>query len=190
MGPRMRALSLVGLLLAGCGGARGGASAPASPDAGVASVAVPSAPTASSSPSARPTATASGTASTPLPASAFTPDDERIATLIEAGAAEAIPQLRRLNKSDPSKLVQLFEPLGAWIAEQEADVNGYTPSACTASAVTLYIDGIDAYDAIRKQFLAWKDWGAHGNAFAPGAPNQIVALLEEALDELGTHCHG
>ncbi len=185
----MRALALVGLLLAGCGGAPSGTSVPASSDAAMASPAAHSSQTATSSPSARMTAAPSEAQTTPLPASAFTPDDEQIATLIEAGAAEAIPQLKQLNKSDPSRLVKLFEPLGAWIAEQEADVTGFTPSACTASAVTLYIDGIDAYDAIRKEFLAWKDWGAHGNAFAPGAPNQIVALLEEALDELGTYCH-
>ncbi len=145
-------------------------------------------PTARPSHTARPTELASAPPVTRLPATTYTADAAEIAALIQAGAAEAIPQLKALNKSDPSTLVQLFEPLGAWIAEQEADVAAYPASECTASAAALYIEGIDAYDAIRGQFLAWKDWVAHGHAFPPGASNQAVETLEHAVDELRAYC--
>ena len=179
MGGRARGLASLALILAGCGGALGGTPSPAPSHAS----AIPS--TALAAPSAEPSV---GTSASVAPAASYTPDDEQIAVLIETGTAEAIPQLKKLNKSDPSALVELFDPLGAWIASQEAQVAALAPSGCTESAVALYVDGIDAFDSIRQQFLAWKDWGAHGNAFPPGAPNQAVAMLEDAVDALGAAC--
>ena len=37
-------------------------------------------------------------------------------------------------------------------------------------------------------FLAWRDWGANGNAFPPGAPREASDTLKAAVDELGAHC--
>ena len=114
--------------------------------------------------------------------------DEEIAAVIRAGAEVAVPQLRSLNGSDPSRLDDLFIPLGVWIDGQRAAISGLTPSACTADAVTLYLEGIDGYDAIRKEFLAWRDWGAHGHAFPPGAPRMAAAAIDAALAELDAGC--
>jgi len=55
-------------------------------------------------------------------------------------------------------------------------------------AVDLFLDGLDAYDDIRAKFLAWRDWGAHGNAFPPGAPNLAIGMIEDALVELDARC--
>ena len=170
---------LAALLLAGCTASPGTAPSAATPTATVASAT----PTAESTP--RPTATPS---STPEPATVYTPDDEEIAKLVRAGAAEAIPDLKALNGMDPSKLEGQFLPLGEWITSQKAGIEAYTASACTAAAVERFIDGIDQYDAIRKQFLAWRDWGANGHAFPVAAPGQAVLAFEEAVTELDAYC--
>ncbi len=93
-----------------------------------------------------------------------------------------------LNKSDPSKLEEIFLPLGVWIANQKAGLKSYTASSCTSAAVARFIEGMDRYDAIRKEFLAWRDWGANGNAFPPGAPRQAHESFSTALTELEAHC--
>ena len=118
----------------------------------------------------------------------YTADDDEIAKLIKAGAAEAIPDLKALNDMDPSKLEGQFLPLGDWITSQRADVAAYTASSCTIAAVDQFNDGLDQYDAIRKQFLAWRDWGAQGHAFPVAAPGQAVLAFEEALVELDAEC--
>jgi len=127
---------------------------------------------------------------TPLPVSdgVYSANDRRIAELVTASAGQAIPHLKGLNVKDPGQLEDLFIPLGTWIADQRTSVEAFTPSDCTAVAVARFIEGMDAYDDIRKRFLAWRDWGAHGNAFHPEAPRQAAALLEEAVVELGAHC--
>ena len=118
----------------------------------------------------------------------YTADDDEIAKLIRAGAAEAISDLKGLNDMDPSKLEGQFLPLGEWITSQRAGLAAFTATTCTASAVELFNDGIDQYDAIRKQFLAWRDWGAQGHAFPVAAPGQAVIAFEKALVELDAHC--
>jgi hypothetical protein len=180
---RPRSRSVIGpallavLLSAGCSAGPGGASGlPASSASPIApSVSPPVAPV-----SAVPTAT--------LEQTVYTPDDEQIATVIRAAVDEAIPQLKALNRSDPSALEDLFLPLGEWIAATQAAVEAHAPSSCTADAVELFLDGLDQYDDIREKFLEWRDWGANGNAFPPGAPNVAVAMFEEALVELDAHC--
>jgi hypothetical protein len=171
----MRAAALLALLLAGCAGGPGAtppvATVPATPTAG----------TPTPQPTAPPTAT-------PVPNTVYTPDDEEIAKLIRAGTDEAIPQLKLLNDADPDKLEDLFLPLLVWITSQKEGVETYKPSSCTTAAVALFIEGMDRYDDIREKFLAWRDWGAHGNAFPVGAPGQAVATFEEALVELEAHC--
>ena len=181
---RARAVLLAAIVVAGCTAGPG-----ATPSAAKPSAATPTT-TASTAPSVAPT-TASSTASpsaTPPPNAAFTADDKMIAKLISSGAGVAIPQLKALNDSDPSQLEQIFLPLGVWIASQKAGFEPYTPSTCTTAAMELYADGIDRYDAIRKVFLAWRDWGAHGHAFPPGAPDQAIIAFEKALVELKAHC--
>lgn len=173
----MRAAALVALLLAGCAGAPGVTPSPATP----AAPATPTAGMSTTQPTAPPTAT-------PVPNTVYTADDEEIAKLIRAGADEAIPQLKLLNDMDPGQLEDRFLPLGVWITSQKAGVEAYTPSSCTTAAVALFIKGMDRYDDMRKRFLAWRDWGAHGHAFAVGAPGQAVATFEEALVELEAHC--
>jgi len=171
----MRAVILAALLLAGC-------------TAGTGVMPVPTAPAASAppaTPTAQPTATPSAT---PVANTVYTADDQAIATLIMAGADEAITQLKLLNDMDPDQLEDQFLPLGTWITSQKAGLAAYTPSNCTTAAVALFIEGIDRYDAIREQFLAWRDWGAHGHAFPVGAPRQTVEIFEEALVELEAHC--
>lgn len=177
----MRAAALVALLLAGCTGVPGATPSPATPGATAAPAAPTAAGTATRQPTAPPTAT-------PELATVYTADDEEIAKLIRAGADEAIPQLKGLRAMDPSKLEGLFLPLLVWITGQKAGVAAYTPSSCTAAAAALFIDGLDQYDAIRKQFLAWRDWGASGHAFPVAAPGQAVVTFEEALVELEAHC--
>jgi hypothetical protein len=117
-----------------------------------------------------------------------TADDQEIARLIRAGAEAAIPQLKVLNDMDPSRLEDLFLPLDIWITNQMAGIEAYTPSNCTAAANTLFVDGMDAYDDIRQTFMDWRDWGAHGHPFSPGAPRLAVAMFEEALAELEVNC--
>jgi len=135
-----------------------------------------------------PSAPTDPAAASPLAATAYSADDEQVARLIKAGADEVIPQLKGLNDSDPSKLEKLFQPLGIWIAGQRSAVAGYAATSCTAGAVERYLEGLDRYDAIRKKFLAWRDWGALGNAFPPGAPREAGDSFRGALAELEAHC--
>ena len=168
-----------GFLIAGCT-AGSGAPTPTTfaPSASAAppSVVAPSSPTP-----AVPTASVELTTT-------YTDDDASIATLILTVSEEAIPQLKGLNRSDPSTLEALFLPLGEWIAAQRTAIGGYAPSTCTEAAVELFHDGLDQYDDIREKFMAWRDWGANGHAFPPGAPNVAVAAFEEARVELDAHC--
>jgi hypothetical protein len=147
------------------------------------------APSVSPSPRARPTGTPAlpSPTSTP-PATTYTPEDERISVLIRSGAETAITQLRLLNDMDPNRLEDLFLPLDAWISAQIAEAEASTPSACTAAAVEGYLDGLFAYDAIRKTFLAWRDWGAQGHPFPRGAPREAAGILEDAVVELDALC--
>jgi hypothetical protein len=89
---------------------------------------------------------------------------------------------------DPSMLEDLFLPLDIWITGQKEAVEAHTPSSCTTSAVDLFLKGMNQYDTIREQFLAWRDWGANGHAFPVAAPGQAVLTFEEALVELEAHC--
>ena len=175
----MRVAALAVLLLAGCTATPGVMPSPATPAA--TADRTPTAEMSTPEPTAPPSAT-------PVAATVYTADDEEIAKLIKAGADEAIPDLKLLNDMDPSKLEGQFLPLGEWITSQQAGLAAYTASSCTAPAVELFIDGIDQYDAIRKQFLAWRDWGAHGHAFPVAAPGQAVVAFEKALAELEAHC--
>ncbi len=178
----MRAAALAALLLAGCVGGPGATPPPATP-------AAPSATAALATPTAAPPTTPPTVPPlTPVPATAYSADDEEIAKLIRAGAEEAIPQLKLLNGMDPSKLEGLFLPLDVWITSQRAGVEAYTPTSCTAAALERFNEGLDGYDAIRKQFLAWRDWGAQGHAFPVAAPGQAVLAFEAALVELEAHC--
>ena len=173
------------VLLAGC--TAGPAGQPPSTASGAA---VAGSPTASApSPSPRP-ATTPSPSRTPEIRTTYSPDDERIAEVIRAAVADAIPELKALNAMDPSTQVELFEPLGAWITEQKASLAPLTPSSCTAPAVESFDDGLAQYDDIRKRFLAWKDWGAHGRAYSLAAPGRISATLQEAVAELDATCHG
>jgi hypothetical protein len=124
----------------------------------------------------------------PVPNTEYSADDEEIARLIRAGAEEAIPQLKLLNDMDPSELEDQFLPLDLWITSQKTGIQAHTPSNCTTTAVAQFVEGLDRYDDIRKQFLAWRDWGAHGHAFPVAAPGQAVLAFEEALAELDVHC--
>jgi hypothetical protein len=171
---------LLALLLAGCTGTPGATSSPATPVAQASAT-----PTAAPTPTAKPTLSASPSV---VEATTYTADDEQIATLIRAGADEAIPQLKALNKTDPQALEDLFLPLQDWISGQRAGVEALAPSSCTAQAVKLSLTGIDQYDAIRKKFLAWRDWGAQGHAFPPGAPGEATRTLEAAVAELEATC--
>ena len=176
--PLARAVPLVVIMLAGCTGGPGATQPVTTPST------VSSAPSVAIS---RPSSTVSPTAS-PLAAAVFTADDKEIARLISTGADAAIPQLMVLNKSDPSKLEEIFLPLGVWIANQKGGLKPYSASSCTSAAVALFIEGMDRYDAIRKKFLAWRDWGAQGNAFPPGAPREAHESFSAALAELEAHC--
>lgn len=176
----MRLAALAALLLAGCTAAPGGTLSPATPAVTTAS-ATPTASMSTPEPTARPSATV-------VISTVYTADDDEIAKLIRAGAAEAIPDLKLLNGMDPGKLEDQFLPLGDWITGQRAGVAAYTASSCTTAALERFSDGIDQYDAIRKQFLAWRDWGANNNAFPVAAPGQAVVAFEEALIELEAHC--
>jgi hypothetical protein len=184
----MRALTLAAFLLAGCTGGPGATPSPATPAATTESAA-PTASPLTTPPSAPPTTrpTAPPTAR-PVLDSVPTADDKEIAKLIRAGAEAAIPQLKLLNDMDPSRLEDLFLPLDTWITNQMAAIEAYTPSSCTATASTLFVDGMDAYDDIRQTFMDWRDWGAHGHPFSPGAPRLAVAMFEEALAELEVNC--
>jgi hypothetical protein len=176
----MRAVVLATVVLAGCAAAPNALPSPAPPHA----TATPAAPSAETS-----RAPAAAATATPPADAERTRDDDALDALIRAGADEAIPQLRRLNRMDPSKLWELFVPLGAWIDSQRTSVEALEPSSCTAAAVDLFLDGMDGYDDIRAKFLAWRDWGAHGNAFPPGAPNQAIGMIEDALAELDARCN-
>ena len=173
----MRAAALVALLLAGCTATPGATPSPATPAAS----ATPSARTSTPEPTAPPSATV-------VTSTIYTADDEEIAKLIRAGADEAIPQLKLLNDMDPGKLEDLFLPLHVWLTGQKTGIEAYMPSSCTTAAVALFTKGIDRYDDIRKRFLAWRDWGAHGHSFPVAAPGQAVLTFEEALVELEAHC--
>ena len=97
----MRQVALLVLLLAGCSASPGVAPSPATPAATAASAT----PTAESTP--EPTAAPSATT---VISTVYTADDDEIAKLIKAGAAEAIPDLKLLNDMDPSKLEGQFLP--------------------------------------------------------------------------------
>jgi hypothetical protein len=179
----MRALTLAVVLVAGCTGGAGGPEASPPPGSAVVEV-------ASATPRAASSITPSPAPPTSLPVAdtVYTAADEEIATFIKTGASQAIPRLQHLNVTDPGTLKDLFVPLGTWIARQLTGVEAFSPSGCTADAVAKFIEGMDAYDEIREEFLAWKDWGAHGHAFHPEAPRQAAALLEQAVVELDAHC--
>ena len=178
--PRVAA-ALLALLVGGCTVGAGPTAEPATPVVTTAPVSpVPA------TPSAEPSAPPSGS---PLANTTFTADDEKIAQIVIAAVDEAIPQLKVLNDTDPSKLEDLFLPLGEWITTQRSDVAALQAS-CTADAVDLFEEGLAQYDAIRKKFLAWRDWGANGNAFPPGAPREASDTLQAAVDELAAHCSG
>ena len=174
------AVALAALLIGGCTAGAGATAEPSTP----AITAAPSTPTPAA-PSVEPSAPPSASAAT---STVFTADDTEIATLITAAADEAVPQLAVLNDSDPSKLEDLFLPLGDWISAQRTGVEALSPSNCTTAAVDLFEQGLSQYDAIRKKFLAWRDWGANGNAFPPGAPREASDSFKAAVDELGAHC--
>ena len=174
------AVALVALLVAGCTAGAGATAEPSTP----AVTAVPSTPTPAA-PSVEPSAPPSPSAANNT---VFTPDDAEIATLITSAADEAVPQLAGLNDSSPGKLEGLFLPLGEWISAQRTAVEALTPSNCTEAAVDLFEDGLSQYDGIRKKFLAWRDWGANGNAFPPGAPREASDSFKAAVDELSAHC--
>lgn len=183
------ALVLAASVMAGCTASIGGA-----PAAGRALSSAPLA-TPTTAPSPRPTPTprptiAPVTSPTPEARTTYTPDDEGLAEVIRAGVAEALPELERLADMPPSDQVALFEPLGVWITTETEAVKGFRPSSCTADAVDLFLDGLDQYDEIRALFLAWKDWGAHGRAYAYGAPGQIAATLTQAATSLEASCSG
>ena len=174
----MKRLVLVACLVAGCT-ASPSASLPATP---------PARPTAPATLSPAPTP--STASAPPVVRTTFTKDDEALAVLIRDGAATAIPQLKLLMDLAPQKQVPLFEPLGVWIGKQRASIKALTPSTCTEEAVAIYLDAISQFDHMRKKFLAWKDWGAHGNAYAPGAPRVAIETIQDALAELDATCPG
>jgi hypothetical protein len=176
----MRFVVLAALLVAGCSTGAGVAPSSVAPAASIATAA-PTVDAPSTSPTEVPTPSASANTE-------YTADDEAIATAIRATADEAIPELKGLNKSDPSQLEDLFLPLDVWLTSQRAAVAEYTPSSCTTTAVELFTEGLDRYDDIREKFLAWRDWGANGHAFPVAAPGQAVLAFEEALAELEAHC--
>lgn len=175
--------SLAWLVVAGCT-AVPGTTAPTPTPGASAAFATTAKPT-TADPTSEPSATLS-----PAPAISNAADDAAIADAIRAAVAEAIPELERLNKMDPSSQVKLFEPLGAWIGRQQQAVAASTANGCTAEAVELFLDGLDAYDDIRERFLAWKDWGAHGHAYPPGAPREIATTLKQATAALEASCPG
>jgi hypothetical protein len=178
---RRVAIAVVALLVTGCAVGAGPTPEPATP-----AVTAPGTP-APATPSAEPSVPPSAS---PVANTVFTPDDEEISKVVTSAVDEALPQLKVLNDTDPSKLEDLFVPLGDWITTQRADVEALTASSCTAEAVDLFEDGLAQYDAIRKKFLAWRDWGANGNAFPPGAPREASDTLQAAVDELDAHCTG
>jgi hypothetical protein len=169
--------------LAGCSQGPGAASS--SPTASTAAATPSPSPSPTPSPTASPRPTSAASAA---PATAFTADDEAIASLVSAVADEAIPELKALNDMDPSQLEDQFLPLGEWITSKRDALAAYTPSACTSAAVAKFSEGLDRYDNIRKKFLAWRDWGAQGHAFPVAAPGLAVRSFEEALSELDAHC--
>lgn len=175
----MRAAALLALVLAGCTAGPGATAAPAPP-----ATAAPATPTAVA-PTPEPTLPPSPT---PVANTVYTAEDEEIAKLIRAGADEAIPQLKLLRNMDPAERTELFLPLLGWITSQKAGVEAYTSSNCTTAAVELFIEGMDRYDDMRAKFLEWRDWGAHREPFAIGAPSQAVETFEESLAELETNC--
>jgi hypothetical protein len=181
----MKMLAVAALLVAGCTAGPGTSSATIGVG-GAAARATTATPSPTPAPS--PEQANSGSSLTPVITTTRTPEDEQLAKLIRAGAADAIPQLQVLNDMDPSKQVHLFEPLGIWIDEQRTGLAALTSSTCTSDAVEIYLDALTQYDRIRKKFLAWKDWGAHGFAYSPAAPRFTVATIEEALAQLDATC--
>ena len=176
------ATALVALLVAGCSAGAGPTPEAATPPVTGSPVTPASAPTSAAA-SVPPSASVAANTT-------FTADDEAIATIVKAAVDEAIPQLKVLNDTDPDKLEDLFLPLGDWITAQRTDVGALTASSCTTDAVELFEQGLAQYDAIRKKFLAWRDWGANGNAFPPGAPREASETFTAAVDELDAHCTG
>jgi hypothetical protein len=177
----MRAAALVAvLLLAGCTSDPG-----AVPSSTPSPAATTSVSPATPSPTVSPTASA---LASPVVSTVYAADDEAIAALIRASAAEAIPQIKELNKMDPQKLEDLFLPLQDWITAERSAIAALKPTTCTAAAVERFNEGIDQYDDIRKTFLAWRDWGAKNRPFPAGAPGLAAKEFEAALAELEATC--
>jgi hypothetical protein len=181
----MRAIGtalLAAMLLAGC---TAGAGATTSPD-----TSAPATPSAAPMPTPSPTPASAPPSASPVLSTVYTADDTTIAELIRAGVEEATPQLKGLADMDPSQMEVLFMPLGVWIAEQRTGLEAYTPTSCTAGAVSLFNDGLDQYDNIREKFLAWRDWGANGLAYPAGAPREARETFAAAVVELEANCPG
>jgi hypothetical protein len=178
-----RAALLAALLVGGCTAGSGAVTSPAAPSA------APATQTASPEPTPTPTPSAPPSAS-PVLSTVYTADDTEIAKLIKAGVEEATPQLKGLADMDPGQMEVLFLPLGMWITEQREGLGAYTPTSCTAGAVALFSDGLDQYDAIRQKFMAWRDWGANGRAYPPGAPREARETFAAAVAELEATCPG
>ena len=177
--PRVAA-ALLALLVVGC-------SVPAGPTAESAAPVV-STPPVTPVPATPPAEPSAPPSASPIANTTFTADDEKIAQIVTSAVDEAIPQLKVLNDTDPSKLEDLFLPLGDWITTQRSELTALQASSCTADAVELFEEGLAQYDAIRNKFLAWRDWGANGNAFPPGAPREASDTLRAAVDERDAHC--
>jgi hypothetical protein len=176
-------VAITGLLAAACTTNPGVLAAPAG--TGLPAPAITPGVESAAVPSPRPTARPSATA---LAATAYAGDDAAIATVVRDGVTVAVGQLRDLDDNDPDKLQTLFTPLGSWISARESAIEALTPSTCTAEAVELFLDGLRQYDDIRKDFNAWRDWGAHGHPFAPVAPRLAVETFEQAVAALIATC--
>jgi hypothetical protein len=179
----MRAIGsalLAVLLVAGCTAGAGATTTPDTP--------APATPSAAPTPTPTPTPANAPPSASPVLSTVYTADDTEIAELIRVGVEEATPQLKGLADMDPSQMEVLFLPLGVWITEQRTGLAAYTPTSCTAGAVALFNDGLAQYDAIREKFLAWRDWGANGRAYPPGAPREARETFAAAVAELEANC--
>ena len=174
-------VTLAVVLLMGCATGPGGSAPPPSPDV---VAAAPAQKVASST--VRP---ATSLPSSPVTDVVYTAADQEIAELMTAAAGQAIPVFKGLNVMDPSHLEDLGKPLGTWIADSSAPPSRRTPRA-TARRWP-WRGSSKAWTPTTTSgslFLAWRDWGAHGDAFHPEAARQAAVLLEDALVELEAHC--
>ena len=176
----MRVAALLALLLAGCTASPGAPASPAAPVPSAASAA-PTADLSTPEPSPSPTATM-------VTSTVYTADDDEIAKLVRAGAAEAISISRRSTTWTRASWKASSCPLANGSPVSGRGSRRSPATSCTAPAVELFHDGLDQYDAIRKQFLAWRDWGAQGHAFPVAAPGQAVIAFEQAVVELDATC--